>query len=157
MGQIGLISIVVVLLDRIIKLLVDKFLILNIKNVVIDNFLYITKCYNEGAAFNIFSGNLIFLILATIFALFMLLKYIKNDKKPNKISIISYGLLIGGIIGNLVDRIFLGYVIDYLNFIIFNHEFAIFNLADICIVIGAILLLLSDWGDNSDTKNSDSS
>lgn len=148
MTQIGLISIVVVLLDRIIKLVVDKYLILNIKNVIIENFFSLTKCYNEGAAFNIFSGNTIFLILATAFALFMLFRYIKGNKKLNKIVMVSYGLLIGGIIGNLIDRIFLGYVIDYLSFTLFNYEFAIFNLADICIVVGAILVFFNDWGDD---------
>lgn len=153
MFQIGIVSIIIIILDRIIKIFVDKYLILNIKNIVIDNFFYITKCYNEGAAFNIFNGNTIFLVCATIFALIMLFKYIKSNKL-NTLNKISYGLLIGGIFGNLIDRLFLGYVIDYINFIILNHEFAIFNLADMAIVIGAILIIISDWGDKNGKTDS---
>ncbi len=151
MKQIGIISIFVILFDRIIKLFVDKLLLLNVKNKVINNFFYLTKCYNNGAAFSMFSGNILFLILITILALFIIYKYVKNNKL-NKINKISYGLLLGGIIGNLIDRLFYGYVIDYLNFIIFKYEFAIFNLADICIVVGAILILFFDWGDKDVKK-----
>lgn len=152
MIQMIVVSALTLILDRVIKIVIDKYLILNVKNVVIDNFLYITKCYNEGAAFNIFNGNTIFLICASIFALVMLFKYIKSNKLTT-LNKISYGLLIGGIFGNLIDRIFLGHVIDYVNFIIFNHEFAIFNLADCAIVIGAILIILDDWGDKNAKKN----
>lgn len=152
MIQMIVVSALTLILDRVIKIAIDKYLILNVKNVVIDNFLYITKCYNEGAAFNIFNGNTIFLICASIFALVMLFKYIKSNKLTT-LNKISYGLLIGGIFGNLIDRIFLGHVIDYVNFIIFNHEFAIFNLADCAIVIGAILIILDDWGDKNAKRN----
>ena len=71
----------------------------------------------------------------------------------NKIGTISYGLLLGGILGNLFDRIFYGYVIDYLDFRIFNFNFAIFNLADMAIVIGAILLIVFEGSDNDGRKN----
>ena len=152
MIQMIVVSALTLIFDRVIKIIVDKYLILNVKNVVIDNFLYITKCYNEGAAFNIFNGNTIFLICASIFALVMLFKYIKSNKLTT-LNKISYGLLIGGIFGNLIDRIFLGHVIDYVNFIVFNHEFAIFNLADCAIVIGAILIILGDWGDKDEKRN----
>lgn len=152
MIQMIAVSALTLIFDRIIKIVVDKYLVLNIKNVVIDNFLYITKCYNEGAAFSILNGSIIFLICASIFALIMLFKYIKSNKL-NALNKVSYGLLIGGIFGNLIDRIFLGHVIDYMNFIIFNHEFAIFNLADCAIVIGAILIILSDWGDKDEKRN----
>ena len=152
MIQMIVVSALTLILDRVIKIAIDKYLILNVKNVVIDNFLYITKCYNEGAAFNIFNGNTIFLICASIFALVMLFKYIKSNKLTT-LNKISYGLLIGGIFGNLIDRIFLGHVIDYVNFIIFNHEFAIFNLADCAIVIGAILIILDDWSDKGAKRN----
>ena len=152
MIQMIVVSALTLIFDRVIKIAIDKYLILNVKNVVIDNFLYITKCYNEGAAFNIFNGNTIFLICASIFALVMLFKYIKSNKLTT-LNKISYGLLIGGIFGNLIDRIFLGHVIDYVNFIIFNHEFAIFNLADCAIVIGAILIILDDWGDKDAKRN----
>ena len=54
-----------------------------------------------------------------------------------------FGLLFGGIIGNLIDRIFYGYVIDFLDFTIFGYDFPVFNFADICIVSGIFLLIIA--------------
>lgn len=55
---------------------------------------------------------------------------------------IIYGILLGGIIGNLIDRIIYGYVIDYLNFNIFGYNFPVFNFADICIVISIFIIII---------------
>ena len=67
---------------------------------------------------------------------------------------ISYGLLFGGILGNLIDRIFRGFVIDYLDFTFFNYHFPVFNLADICIVLGVIIVIFTVWkGDNVNDKD----
>lgn len=78
-------------------------------------------------------------------------KYTKKQTNPNKLAILSHGLLLGGIIGNLIDRIIYGYVIDYLDFMIFNYNFPIFNLADTFIVIGCIILVINSYakGENS--------
>ena len=84
--------------------------------------------------------------------LYLIYKTIEKNN-INKIGTISYGLLLGGILGNLFDRIFYGYVIDYLDFRIFNFNFAIFNLADMAIVIGAILLIVFEGSDNDGRKN----
>ena len=61
--------------------------------------------------------------------------------KLNKLDYIIYSLLYGGIVGNLFDRIVYGYVIDYLDFYIFNYNFPVFNFADVCIVISVILII----------------
>ena len=60
----------------------------------------------------------------------------------NKTEIISIGIILGGIVGNLIDRIVYGNVIDYLSFKLFGYDFAVFNFADIGIVVGVILLLI---------------
>lgn len=157
MKKIGIISFVVILVDRIIKLIVDNNLLLNQKNEIIRGFFSLTKCYNDGAAFSIFSGNVLFLIFITGIALYVIFRFVKNNKEINKFQMISYGLLIGGIIGNLIDRLVFNYVIDYLDFIIFKYDFAIFNFADSCIVIGAIMLLFTDWGEKDGKKREISS
>ena len=156
MKKIGIISLIVIIIDRILKVLVTNNFVLNVRNKIIDGFFYITNCHNEGAAFSLFSGNVLFLIFITLIVLFLIYRTI-NKENVNKIGILAYGLLLGGILGNLYDRIFYGYVIDYLDFVIFMFNFAIFNLADAAIVIGAILLILFEGSDNNGRKNKDRS
>lgn len=156
MKKIGIISLIVIIIDRILKVLVTNNFALNVRNKIIDGFFYITNCHNEGAAFSLFSGNVLFLIFITLIVLFLIYRTI-NKENVNKIGILAYGLLLGGILGNLYDRIFYGYVIDYLDFRIFNFNFAIFNLADAAIVIGAILLIVFEGSDNDGRKNKDRS
>lgn len=156
MKKIGIISLIVIIIDRILKVLVTNNFVLNVRNKIIDGFFYITNCHNEGAAFSLFSGNVLFLIFITLIVLFLIYRTI-NKENVNKIGILAYGLLLGGILGNLYDRVFYGYVIDYLDFRIFNFNFAIFNLADTAIVIGAILLIVFEGSDNDGRKNKDRS
>ena len=142
MNIVMLLSSIVFLLDRIIKTIVSISLDLEQGIIIIDDFLTIMHVHNYGAAFSILKGSrwlfiiLSFIILNVIFIFFI------NGKKLNNIKIIIYSLLLGGIIGNLIDRILYGYVIDFLDFNIFGHDFAIFNLADTFIVISVILLIL---------------
>lgn len=85
----------------------------------------------------------ILLILLSIIFIILLNNYIKKQESNfTKIDIISYGLIMGGVYGNLIDRIIHRKVTDYLSFNIFNYSFPIFNFADICIVIGAILIII---------------
>ena len=156
MKKIGIISLIVIIIDRILKVLVTNNFVLNVRNKIIDGFFYITNCHNEGAAFSLFSGNVLFLIFITLIVLFLIYRTI-NKENVNKIGILAYGLLLGGILGNLYDRIFYGYVIDYLDFVIFKFNFAIFNLADAAIAIGAILLIVFEGSDNDGRKNKDRS
>ena len=156
MKKIGIISLIVIIIHRILKVLVTNNFVLNVRNKIIDGFFYITNCHNEGAAFSLFSGNVLFLIFITLIVLFLIYRTI-NKENVNKIGILAYGLLLGGILGNLYDRIFYGYVIDYLDFVIFKFNFAIFNLADAAIVIGAILLIVFEGSDNDGRKNKDRS
>ena len=156
MKKIGIISLIVIIIDRILKVLVTNNFALNVRNKIIDGFFYITNCHNEGAAFSLFSGNVLFLIFITLIVLFLIYRTI-NKENVNKIGILAYGLLLGGILGNLYDRIFYGYVIDYLDLLVWPFNFAIFNLADMAIVIGAILLIVFEGSDNDGRKNKDRS
>ena len=156
MKKIGIISLIVIIIDRILIVLVTNNFALNVRNKIIDGFFYITNCHNEGAAFSLFSGNVLFLIFITLIVLFLIYRTI-NKENVNKIGVLAYGLLLGGILGNLYDRIFYGYVIDYLDFVIFKFNFAIFNLADAAIVVGAILLIVFEGSDNDGRKNKDRS
>lgn len=153
MKKISLLSMVIFFIDRVIKIIITKTLKLNVKNKVINNFFYLTYCKNEGAAFSLFYGKSFLLILITFIFLYIIYKLIKSEKNLSKIKILNYSLLIGGILGNLIDRIFYGYVIDYLDFKIFNYNFAIFNFADLSIVLGVIFFLFSKGSGEVDSKN----
>lgn len=154
MKKISIITIIVLILDRISKILVENLLDVGVRNKIISNFFYLTYTKNQGAAFSILSGKNIILILISIAVLFFIYKFINKKKYFSKFDIISYGLLLGGIIGNFIDRVFYGYVIDFLDFEIFNIRFAIFNLADVSIVVAALLILIFSEGSEKDGDNS---
>lgn len=139
---ISIIGLIVIIVDQIIKIAITKMIPLYLSKEVVPDFFYITHVHNEGAAWSILSGNTFFLIIISLIILFVIYFFYIKNKYLNKEEIIIYGLLIGGIIGNLVDRFIYGYVIDYLEFIIFNYHYPVFNLADICIVVSIILLVI---------------
>ena len=142
MKKISIISTILVIIDQVVKIIIDKSLPLNKSVEIINHFFSLTYVRNDGAAFSILSGNIFFLIIIALFALYIIYKYFIKGKELTNINIIIYTLIISGIIGNLIDRIIRGYVIDYFDFTIFKYHFAIFNIADIYIVIGCILLIL---------------
>lgn len=135
-------SFIFVIIDQIIKYVISNNVTLNTSITVIDNFFYLTNVHNDGAAFSILSGNVIFLILMTIISLVVIYFFFIKDKNTSKIETIFISMLLGGIIGNFLDRLIHGYVIDYLETIIFNYHFPIFNFADICIVLGIIGIMI---------------
>lgn len=141
---IGLSSIFLII-DIIVKLLVQNTMYYNESIKIIDKFFYLTYVKNTGAAWSILSGKQTFLILITIIIIVVLLLYLYKKKTHTKLDIIGYSLLLAGAIGNLIDRCLYGYVIDYLDFYIFNYNFPVFNIADCCIVIGIMILFISSW------------
>ena len=143
MKKILPISLLLVVIDQIVKILVINKMTLQQSIIVINNFFNITYVRNTGAAWSILSGNVLLLIMISIIALGVIYYYLIKDKELKKIDILSYSMLIGGIIGNLIDRVVHGYVIDYLDFKIFNYNFPIFNIADTLIVISIIIIGIS--------------
>ena len=137
------ITAVVLMLDQFIKILVNKYIEFGKVISIISNFFNLTNIKNTGAAFSILQDNTILLIILTVIIIIILDKYIKKEKNFTKLSSLSLGLIMGGIFGNLLDRIIHHGVIDYLSFKIFNYHAPIFNLADITIVLGVLLFLIS--------------
>ena len=135
------ISFFVTILDQVIKYFVVNTLEVYKSVKVINNFFYITYVRNDGAAFSILKGSRIIFIIIAILALIILIKSILMDKKICKYDVLTYSLVISGILGNLIDRIYYGVVIDYLDFYILGYNMPIFNLADSLIVVGAILII----------------
>lgn len=129
-------------IDIITKLLIDNnFHLMETKPIIL-NFFSLTKVYNEGASWNILSGHRIILIILTFIILGLLIYYMTKFKENNR-NIIAFGLLFAGIIGNLIDRVIYGYVIDFFDFTIFGYDFPVFNFADIFICCGVFLLTIA--------------
>ncbi|MBE6138940.1 MAG: signal peptidase II [Firmicutes bacterium] len=135
-------GIIFTIIDQVVKIVLSSKIIVNQTYVVIKDFFSITLVHNKGAAFSILTGSKILLILIGIVALVGLIIYIKKLEVIDDIDIFTYSLLMGGIVGNLIDRIVYGYVIDYLSFKFGSYYFPIFNFADICIVVSVIIMLL---------------
>lgn len=126
--------------DQFIKYLVVNNISENTSVVIINNFLEFAYIKNTGAAFGILSNATIILVVIAILFMFYLVCEIKKNIN-DKLLIIGYILIFSGLIGNLIDRLRVGYVIDYIYFKIFNIGMPVFNLADILITFGVIIYL----------------
>ena len=130
-------SIIIILIDQFTKYLMfyNKKLFIN-KDFLLFKLDFVK---NYGAAFNIFSGSRIFLSLISIIFSILLIYLILKKNNLNTLDLYSYSFILGGTIGNGIDRILKGYVIDFINLNIIN--FPVFNIADISINIGFVFLL----------------
>lgn len=134
-------GIIFTIIDQIVKIVLSNKMIVNQTLIIIKDFFSITLVHNTGAAFSILMGSRWLLSLIGIGALIGLIIYIRKLEVIDDINIFVYSLLFGGIVGNLIDRIVYGYVIDYLSFNFGKYYFPIFNFADICIVVAILIIL----------------
>jgi len=137
-------SIFIVLIDQITKYLMsyNKKLFIN-KDYLLFKLDFVK---NYGAAFNIFSGSRIFLSLISILFSILLIYLIFRKNTLNLFDLYSYSFILGGTIGNGIDRIYKGFVVDFINLNFIN--FPVFNIADISINIGFIILLYNIFKNN---------
>lgn len=137
---------IVIALDQWSKWLVVTKMQLHESILLIDGVLYFTSHRNTGAAFGILQNQRWLFIIVTIVVIIAILIFFFKNRGANMLTALSLALVLGGAIGNLIDRIRLGEVVDFVDVKIsigsFYHDFAIFNLADSALVIGVGLLLL---------------
>ena len=112
--------------------------------VLIPGFFHITYAENTGMAWSLLSGQTGLLALISAVAIGVMLRYLLVNK-PDKLTSFALALMIGGAAGNLYDRLFLGYVSDFLNFYIFGYDFPVFNIADAALCIGVFLLVIASF------------
>lgn len=143
-------TLVVILLDMVSKYIVSRLLIVNESVMVIKNFFNITYVRNTGAAFSIFSGNTFLVMIVSFIIIIGIILYISKNKPSNKMEKVAYSLILGGAIGNFIDRIIYGYVRDFIEIDIFGWDYPIFNLADVFVVVGVILLVIATWRGRND-------
>ena len=134
-----LLSLIVVITDQLTKYIIST----NNKSIINKDLIFFSLDYvkNFGAAFNLFSGSRIFLSLVSILISILLLYFILIKKIISNIDLLSYSFILGGTLGNGIDRVTKGYVIDFinLNFI----DFPVFNVSDIAINIGLLFIIYS--------------
>ena len=137
-------SIFIVLIDQFTKYLMfyNKKLFIN-KDFLLFKLDFVK---NYGAAFNIFSGSRVFLSLISIIFSILLIYLIFRKNTLNSFDLYSYSFILGGTIGNGIDRICRGFVVDFINLNIIN--FPVFNIADVSINIGFIILLYNIFKNN---------
>ncbi|MBF0715323.1 signal peptidase II [Gemelliphila palaticanis] len=136
-------TILLIAFDQITKYLILSNFKLGESLLIIDNFFSITSHRNRGAAWGILEDSrLFFIVITSIFLIGMLIYLLKNKANLSFLDKITFALIMGGAIGNFIDRIKTGEVVDFLDFKIFNYNFPIFNIADICICIGVFLLVI---------------
>lgn len=146
-----IIALIIVFLDQLSKWVIVTFMELHESISVIGEFFYITSHRNKGAAFGILQDQRWFFIIITVVVVIALVYYLyKMALERRRFLCFSLALLLGGALGNFIDRVRLGEVVDFMHFRFqfpwfenqVDYHFAIFNLADSAIVIGVGLILL---------------
>ena len=149
------ISVILLIIDIISKRIVSSFMEVKESIEIIDNIFYLTYARNEGVAFSFLEGNRVFIIIMSLVVIGIIIYYLR----VNKINLgeeIGFGLVIGGALGNLIDRVMYGYVIDFIDIYIFGYDYPIFNIADIGVVIGVIVIIISSFKKRGDLNAVDS-
>jgi signal peptidase II len=139
------VSALVLILDQATKLYIDRSLPLHSSITVINNFLNITYLRNKGAAFGILANSayrLPFFILVSAVAVLVIFVAVRRLREDQKFAAVSLALIFSGALGNLIDRVRLGEVIDFLDAHWFEHHWPAFNIADSAICVGVALLAI---------------
>lgn len=109
---------------------------------VIENFLYITSHRNRGAAWGILQGQMWFFYVITAVVIIAIIYYLKKSEKESPLLKFSLALMLGGAIGNFIDRVLRQEVVDFIHTYPFGYNFPIFNIADSALVIGVAILII---------------
>lgn len=152
-------SLVSVLLDQATKIAVDTNLSFTDRIPVIEDFFYITHARNPGAAFGLFGDapvviRLTLFIGITLVALGMVVNFYRKLAPGDRFSALSLGLILGGAVGNLIDRVLRGEVVDFLHFRLWGgYQWPDFNLADSFIVVGVAFLVIELLAAEGEARN----
>ncbi|MEF2781952.1 MAG: signal peptidase II [Clostridium sp.] len=133
----------VLLLDQLTKWGIQSTIDLNESIEIIPGFFSLTYVHNTGAAWSMLEGKMIFFYIITIIFLIGMVYFYRTLDKRDWLSRIGVVLMIAGALGNFVDRLFLQYVRDFLDFIILGYDFPVFNVADISLCVGVGCIVLS--------------
>ena len=158
-STLSIITAIILVLDQTTKLYVDANFRLHETVPVIRGFFHLTYVRNKGAAFGILADNAVripFFITVSIVAMLGIIWYLRQIRADQKLAIFSLSLIFSGALGNLIDRIRLGEVIDFLDVFWQRHHWPAFNVADSAITIGVTLLFIEMWREDRNKAAEDS-
>lgn len=135
-----LIALVVIIFDQWTKYLVIENMAIGESIPIIDNLIYLTSHRNPGAAWGILAGQMWFFYIITVIVIGIIIYYMETYSKGHRLLGLSLALVLGGAIGNFIDRVRFQEVVDFVDVYIFSYDYPIFNVADSSLVIGVILI-----------------
>ena len=135
-----LLAALLIIIDQITKWNIVQNFELYQEKVIVPGFFSLFYIQNEGAAWGIFQGKMVFFYLVTLIVVGYLVYMFQQEKNKTKLVGISFALILSGAIGNFIDRLLNGYVVDMFRLDFIN--FPIFNVADVCLTVGVVLMLI---------------
>jgi signal peptidase II len=147
-----LIALFVILLDQITKWLIVSKMNLGDSIPIIDNILYITSHRNRGAAWGILQGQMWLFYVITIIVIVAIMYYMQKAAKGKWLLGVSLALMLGGAIGNFIDRVVRKEVVDFIHTYIFTYNFPVFNIADSALVVGVVVLMIQMLREERESK-----
>ena len=142
LGLSILIVVLILIADQVTKFVIRTQMAVGESFNVIPHFLSITSHRNNGAAWGILSGKITFFYIITVIILIALVVFFIKEAKNQMMMQIAISLLFAGALGNFIDRVRTGEVVDFVDTVIFGYDFPIFNIADASLTIGVILLVI---------------
>lgn len=147
-----ILALIIIGIDQWTKWLIVKNMELGESITIIENFLYITSHRNRGAAWGILQGQMWFFYIITTVVIIGIIYYMAKYAKGKALLGISLGLMLGGAIGNFIDRLLRKEVVDFVDTYIFSYDFPIFNVADSALVVGVALLMIQMFREEREAK-----
>lgn len=137
-----LIALAIIAIDQISKWLIVAKMEIGESFSIIENVLYITSHRNRGAAWGILEGQMWFFYIVTIIVTVVLIYFLQTWAKGKLMLSLGISFMLAGAIGNFIDRLFRGEVVDFIDVYIFTYNYPIFNIADSSLVIGVIIMAI---------------
>jgi signal peptidase II len=139
---------VIILVDQWTKELVVRHMELYDSIPLVKDFLYLTSHRNKGAAWGMLQGQMWFFYIVTVIVVIGIIYFLIKHTKDEPFLGWPLSLILGGAIGNFIDRVFRGEVVDFIDVYIFTYNYPIFNIADSALVVGAITIIIATLFDN---------
>ncbi|MGP4040375.1 signal peptidase II [Gracilibacillus sp. D59] len=154
MWRVYLVALAVVIVDQLTKWLVVTNMEIGERITVIESFFYLTSHRNSGAAWGILEGQMVFFYIITLIVVAFIIFYIQKFAKESKWLGLALAFVLGGAIGNFIDRLFRKEVVDFLDVYIGTYDYPIFNIADSSLVVGVIVIFIYTLFDERNKKRS---